>query len=40
VYEPVRRLQTATKFRKENGKFIPCRAGEDGEAGNWMQYPK
>ena len=30
VYEPVRRLQTATKFRKENGKFIPCRQGEDG----------
>jgi vacuolar protein-sorting-associated protein 4 len=31
VYEPVRRLQLAKKFRKlPNGKFTPCREGEDG----------
>lgn len=31
VYEPVRRLQLAKKFRKlSNGKWTPCREGEDG----------
>lgn len=40
VYEPVRRLQTATKFKLVDGKYMPCRAGEDGEPGNWMQFPK
>lgn len=40
VYEPVRRLQTATKFKLVDGKYIPCKPGEDGEPGNWMQFPK
>lgn len=30
VYEPVRRLQTATKFKLVDGKYVPCRPGEDG----------
>ena len=31
VYEPVRRLQLAKKFKKtQNGKWTPCREGEDG----------
>ncbi len=40
VYEPVRRLQTATKFKQVDGKYVPCRTNEEGEPGNWMQYPK
>ena len=40
VYEPVRRLQSATKFKKVGDKYIPCREGEDGEAGDWMSFPK
>ena len=40
VYEPVRRLQTATKFKQVDGKFVPCRPGEDGQPGNWMDFPK
>lgn len=40
VYEPVRRLQTATKFKEVNGKFVPCRPEEDGKPGNWMDFPK
>ena len=39
VYEPVRRLQTAKKFKMVNGKHVPCREGEDGEPGNWMDFP-
>ena len=31
VYEPIRRLQLATKFKKtQEGKWTPCREGEDG----------
>jgi len=31
VYEPVRRLQLAKKFRKlQNGKYTPCKEGEEG----------
>ena len=31
VYEPVRRLQLAKKFKKlNNGKWTPCKEGEDG----------
>ena len=33
-------MQTATKFKEVNGKFVPCRPGEDGEPGNWMNFPK
>lgn len=40
VYEPVRRLQTATKFKQVGDKYVPCRPGEDGEPGNWMNFPK
>ena len=40
VYEPVRRLQSATKFKEVNGKYVPCRPNEDGVAGNWMNFPK
>lgn len=40
VYEPVRRLQTATKFKEVDGKFVPCRPGEDGQPGNWMDFPR
>ena len=39
VYEPVRRLQTATHFKQVNGKYVPCRPGEQGEPGNWMNFP-
>lgn len=40
VYEPVRRLQSATKFKDAgNGKFTPCRPNEDGKPGNWMDFP-
>jgi len=40
VYEPVRRFQTAKKFKEVNGKYMPCRPGEDGIEGNWMSFPK
>lgn len=40
VYEPVRRFQSATKFKEVNGKYTPCRPGEDGIDGNWMSFPK
>ena len=40
VYEPVRRLQTATKFKVVGDKYVPCRPGENGEPGNWMDFPK
>lgn len=40
VYEPIRRLQLATKFKQVNGKFIPCRGDEPGTEGNWMSLPK
>jgi len=39
VYEPVRRLQTAKKFKEINGKFTPCREGEDGVEGSWLNFP-
>ena len=39
VYEPVRRLQTAKKFRKlPNGKYTPCKEGEDGENMSWLDF--
>jgi len=39
VYEPVRRLQLATKFKKlNNGKYMPCREGEEGEAKSWLDF--
>lgn len=39
VYEPVRRLQLAQKFRKlGNGKWTPCREGEDGEPKSWLDF--
>jgi vacuolar protein-sorting-associated protein 4 len=40
VYAPVRLLQTATKFKEMNGKFMPCRPGESGQPGTWMDFPK
>ena len=39
VYEPVRRLQTAKKFKRlPNGKFMPCKDGEDGESKSWLDF--
>jgi len=39
VYEPVRRLQLAKKFRKlPSGKYTPCREGEDGEDKSWLDF--
>jgi len=39
VYEPVRRLQLAKKFRKLNsGKYTPCREGEEGEVKSWLDF--
>ena len=39
VYEPVRRLQLATKFRKlQSGKWTPCREGEDGQPKTWTDF--
>jgi len=39
VYEPVRRLQLAKKFKKlSNGKYMPCREGEEGEAKSWLDF--
>jgi len=39
VYEPVRRLQLAKKFRKlQNGKWTPCREGEEGEPKSWLDF--
>lgn len=39
VYEPVRRLQTATKFHQlSSGKWTPCREGEEGEAKTWIDF--
>jgi len=39
VYEPVRRLQLAKKFRKlNNGKYTPCREGEEGELKTWLDF--
>jgi vacuolar protein-sorting-associated protein 4 len=39
VYEPVRRLQTARKFRQVGaGKWTPCREGEEGENKTWMDF--
>ncbi len=39
VYEPVRRLQLAKKFRKlPNNKWTPCREGEEGEAKSWLDF--
>ena len=39
VYEPVRRLQVAKLFRKlGNGKWTPCREGEDGEPKSWLDF--
>ena len=39
VYEPVRRLQLANKFRKlPNGKWTPCREGENGEPKSWVDF--
>ena len=39
VYEPVRRLQLATKFRRvEDGRWTPCREGEEGESKIWMDF--
>lgn len=35
----MRRLQLASKFRKlGNGKWTPCREGEDGEPKSWMDF--
>jgi vacuolar protein-sorting-associated protein 4 len=39
VYEPVRRLQLAKKFRRlQNGKWTPCREGEEGEPKTWTDF--
>ena len=39
VYEPVRRLQLAKQFRKlPNGKWTPCREGEQGENKTWLDF--
>lgn len=39
VYEPVRRLQTATNFCKlSSGKWTPCKEGETGEQRTWMDF--
>lgn len=39
VYEPVRRLQLAKQFRKlPNGKWTPCREGEQGEDKTWLDF--
>lgn len=39
VYEPVRRLQLAKQFRKlQNGKWTPCREGEQGENRSWLDF--
>ena len=39
VYEPVRRLQMATMFKKlGNGKYMPCRKGEQGEKMSWLDF--
>ena len=39
VYEPVRRLQLANQFRKlPNGKWTPCREGEQGENKSWLDF--
>lgn len=38
VYEPVRRLQTATKFKKVGNKFTPCKPGEEGQSGSWLDF--
>lgn len=39
VYEPVRRLQLAKQFRKlPNGKWTPCREGEQGENKSWTDF--
>jgi vacuolar protein-sorting-associated protein 4 len=40
VFEPVRRLQTATRFKKINGKFVPCRPDENGQEGKWTEFKK
>ena len=40
VYEPVRRLQTAKKFKQVGDKWCPCRQGEDGKPGTWLDFPK
>lgn len=40
VYEPVRRLQAAKKFKKVGEKYVPCRKNEEGEPGDWMSIPK
>lgn len=39
VYEPVRRLQLAKNFRKlQNGKWTPCKEGEQGEPKSWLDF--
>jgi vacuolar protein-sorting-associated protein 4 len=38
VYEPVRRLQTAKKFKQVGDKYVPCREGEDGKAATWLDF--
>lgn len=40
MYEPVRRLQTTKKFKQVNGKWVPCREGEDGKPGSWLDFKK
>ncbi len=40
IYEPVRRLQSATEFKEMNGRFLPCREGEKGDVkGTWVSLP-
>ena len=39
VYEPVRRLQLAKFFRRtQQGKWTPCREGEQGEPKSWLDF--
>ena len=39
IYEPVRRLQLAKQFRRtQQGKWTPCREGEQGEPKSWLDF--
>ena len=40
IYEPVRRLQSATEFKQVDGKYLPCKVGEKGTVkGTWIDLP-
>ena len=40
IYEPVRRLQSATEFKEIDGRYFPCREGEKGALkGTWVSLP-